>query len=68
MPLNPNIIAETKFYKREIPRFAVDEQYDTVYNVHNGDCLAFAKSQLDGGACKDHPYPIADAGMQEIWR
>lgn len=51
LPLNPNILAETKFYKAEIPQLAVSGQrFSTLYNVHNGDCLAFAKSlhEADG--------------------
>lgn len=53
LPLNPNIIAETKFYKTEISKLAADQRHNTIYNVHNGDCLAFAKSLLDGDSTDD---------------
>lgn len=53
LPLNPNIISETKFYKREIPKLAANRRYNTVYNVHNGDCLAFARSLHDNDSTDD---------------
>lgn len=53
LPLNPNILAETKFYKAEIPKLVAGQRYNTLYNVHNGDCLAFAKSLLDGDSTND---------------
>lgn len=54
LPLNENILARTRFYKAEIPQLVVTSQrHATIYNVHNGDCLAFAKSLLEGDGTDD---------------
>ena len=47
LQLNPNILAESKFYKDEIPALAAKTRYNTLYSVHAGDCLEFAKSLHD---------------------
>ncbi len=53
LPLNPNILAESKFYKDEIPALTADTRYNTLYSVHAGDCLEFAKSLHDSDNSDD---------------
>ena len=53
LPLNPNILAESKFYKTEIPMLTADTRYNTLYSVHAGDCLEFAKSLHDSNSTDD---------------
>ena len=53
LPLNPNILAESKFYKTEIPMLTADNRYNTLYSVHAGDCLEFAKSLHDSNSTDD---------------
>ena len=43
LPLNPNILQESKIYQNELPRILTDETYTTHIFVKNEDCLACAR-------------------------
>ena len=53
LELNPDILGESRFYKKEIDKIETDEIYDTRYGVHAGDCLEFARSLHEADAADD---------------